>query len=83
MKRWIRALRTQPRAHIPGLSLAGQPVRHDVSHPCRPSVPRAKTKVFAQEARHLRRRGTSMCLAIHSYHFMPRCRPARAHGKLI
>jgi hypothetical protein len=30
-----------------------------------------KPMVFAQEARHLRRRGTSMCLAIHSYRFMP------------
>src|SRR5581483_5052592 len=49
-------------AHIPGLPLAGQPVRRMRRTHARPSVPRAKTKVFAQEARHLRRRGTSMCL---------------------
>ena len=40
-----------------------------------------KPMVFAQEARHLRRRGTSVCLAIHSYRFMARGRAER-DGKL-
>jgi xanthine/CO dehydrogenase XdhC/CoxF family maturation factor len=38
--------------------------------------------VFAQEARHLRRRGTSLCLAIHSYRFMARGR-AKRDGQLM
>jgi hypothetical protein len=36
-----------------------------------------KPMVFAQEARHLRRRSTFLCLAIHSYRFMARGRAER------
>ena len=39
-----------------------------------------KPMVFAQEARHLRRRGTSLCLAIHSYRFMARGRASGCNG---
>ena len=41
-----------------------------------------KTGFFAQEARHLRRRGTSLCLTIHSYRFMAQGRAER-DGQLV
>src|ERR1700722_19570898 len=47
-----------------------------------PACLEQKPMVFAQEARHLRRRGTSLCLAIHSYRFMARGRAER-DGKLV
>ena len=47
-----------------------------------PACLEQKPEVFAQEARHLRRRGTSLCLAIHSYRFMARSRAER-DGRLV